>query len=108
MALCNTAVTQLLMHWSYCSPALSHQYDDFLFSDDLTDEEALMEQRKRKCSVTATREDILGFLLDVKQSGVVSYNDQDRLSQFSMDSYSDDEEFISQVGTYIYIYINME
>ena len=26
MAECMTAVTPVLMHWSYCSPALSHQY----------------------------------------------------------------------------------
>ena len=26
MALCNTAVPQLLMHWRYCSLALSHQF----------------------------------------------------------------------------------
>ena len=27
MAWCKTAVTPLLMHWSYCSLALSHQYE---------------------------------------------------------------------------------
>ena len=26
IALCKTAVTTLLTHWSYCSPALSHRY----------------------------------------------------------------------------------
>ena len=29
MAWCKTAVTPLLMHWSYCSLALSHQYEIF-------------------------------------------------------------------------------
>ena len=31
MAQCKTAVTPLLMHWSYCSLALSHHYDDLVY-----------------------------------------------------------------------------
>ena len=32
MALCKTAVTPLLMHWSYCSFALSHRYALFVYT----------------------------------------------------------------------------
>ena len=34
MTLCKTAVTPLLTHWSYCSFALSHQYDVMTYKYD--------------------------------------------------------------------------